>query len=294
MDGGFSCPNRRPDGSGGCSFCDASGSRSPVLGNAEGLADQVDRAAAFARGRYGAEVLLLYFQAYTSTYAPASVLRSIYDAALGRADFRGFIVSTRPDCLDAEKADLLASYAGRGLDVWAELGLQSSRDETLVRINRGHTAADFDAALRLLRDRGIPVCAHVVFGLPGETEGDMLGTVRFLAERGIEGLKIHDLHIPFGCALYREALAGELTLLSPRRHLEVCVRSLELLPAGTVVQRFTTDTPEGRRALPRRPVEKALFYRLLEAELEVRDTWQGRLFPGKEAPGSCSPSRFPI
>lgn len=278
VDGGFSCPNRAPDGSGGCAFCDSTGSRSPVLGDARQVADQVDACAAFMRGRYGAEALLLYFQAYTSTYAPADRLRELYDAALSRAEFRGLIVSTRPDCLDAEKADLLASYADRGLDVWVELGLQSSNDETLVRVNRGHTAADFDRALGLLRERGIPVSAHVIFGLPGEGELEMLGTIGFLAERRIEGIKIHDLHIPYACALYGRAAAGELTLLDPGRHLDLCVRALELLPPRTVIQRLTTDTPSDRRAFPRNPIEKARFYRLLDSELESRDTWQGRLF----------------
>ena len=114
VDGGFSCPNRRPDGTGGCSYCDTTGSRSPVLGLTRDIEEQVDRAAAFARGRYGAAALLLYFQAFTSTFAPAARLRELYDTALDRAAFRGLIVSTRPDCLDGEKADLLASYAERG------------------------------------------------------------------------------------------------------------------------------------------------------------------------------------
>lgn len=284
VDGGFSCPNRRPDGTGGCSYCDTTGSRSPVLGSARDIEDQVDRAAAFARARYGAEALLLYFQAFTSTFAPADRLRELYDAALARDDFRGLIVSTRPDCLDGEKADLLASYAERGLNVWVELGLQSSNDATLERIGRGHTAGDFDAALRLLRARGVPVAAHVVFGLPGETESDMLATVGYLADRRVDGIKIHDLHIPFGSALYGQVLAGEFTLLSPLRHLDLCLRALELLPPLTVIQRLTTDTAADRRALPRKPIEKAGFYRLLEAELERRDSRQGRLFSEEKTP----------
>lgn len=277
VDGGFSCPNRRPDGSGGCTFCDTAGSRSPLLGSARRIEEQVDRAAAFQRARYGAEVLLLYFQAFSATYAPAARLRELYDAALARAAYRGLIVATRPDCLDPEKAGLLASYRDRGLDVWVELGLQSSNDATLARIRRGHGAADFTAARELLRDLGIPVSAHVVFGLPGETEADMLGTVRFLANLRVEGIKIHDLHIPWGCELYGEVLEGELALLSPRRHLDLCVRSLEILPPETVIQRLTTDTPQDRRALPRRGIEKAAFLRNLDAELARRDTWQGRL-----------------
>lgn len=287
VDGGFSCPNRRPDGSGGCSFCDSGGSRSPVLGSAGSVAEQADRAASFQRARYGAEVLLLYFQAFTSTHASPDRLRELYDAALSRAPFRGLIVATRPDCLDREKAGLLASYRARGLDVWVELGLQSSSDATLARIRRGHGAADFTVARNLLRDLGIPVSAHVVFGLPGEAEADMLGTVRYLADLDIEGIKIHDLHIPFGCGLYREAREGELVLLSPRRHLDLCVRALELLPPDTVIQRLTTDTPEDRRALPRRAIEKAGFLRNLDAEMDRRDTWQGRLY-GAGAAGAAT------
>jgi radical SAM protein (TIGR01212 family) len=294
VDAGFGCPNRTPlEGAGcpslvgdgtltpGCSYCDATGSRAPILGGLSSVQEQVKGALAFLRARYSADRFMLYFQANTSTYAPVDQLKTLYDATLALGDFAGLIVSTRPDCLGQDIVDLLASYRDQGLEVWVEMGLQSACDETLLRIGRGHSIADFlDARQRLAR-AGIAVAAHVIFGLPGEGLSEILETARFLAGLAVEGVKIHDLHYCRGTALLEEALMGELPLWPKALHLEACARFLELMPITTTVMRLCSDNPPDRRALPRRQIEKASLYRELEVYMEKRGTWQGRLFVGQ-------------
>jgi radical SAM protein (TIGR01212 family) len=290
VDAGFSCPNRGPDRSlPGCLYCDALGARAPYLGDAADSADEAERlqsvdrqianASRFLRRRYGAESFLLYFQAFTNTFAPVEQLRRLYDAALDRASFRELIVSTRPDCIDAAKADLLASYRARGLEVWAELGLQSACDSTLRRVRRGHTVEQFLQAYRLLKERGLRLAVHLIFGLPGEGLRQILRTVRFVAALRPDGIKIHNLHIPTASPLAVEYRAGELAAPCAPRHLEYVVRALELLAPETVILRLTCDTPAGRLAAPLGFWPKARFYQAVRDEMERRGTRQGRLFP---------------
>jgi hypothetical protein len=252
---------------------------------------QIEAATRFLRRRYGAEAFLLYFQAFTNTFAPVEQLQRLYDSGLGRAPFRELIVSTRPDCIDAAKADLLASYRGLGLEVWAELGLQSACDATLRRIRRGHTVEQFLQAYRLLRRRGVRLAVHLIFGLPGEGLRQILHTVRFVAALRPDGLKIHNLHIPASSPLAVEYRTGELAAPCAPRHLEYVVRALELLAPETVILRLTCDTPAGRLAAPLGFWPKARFYQAVRGEMQRRGTRQGRLWPGTKGPASAPPRR---
>jgi radical SAM protein (TIGR01212 family) len=234
--------------------------------------------AAFLRRRYGAKDFILYFQAYSGTFAPVEDLRRLYDYALSREDFRELIVSTRPDCVDAEKAALLADYIRPGRDVWVELGLQSFHPRTLERVRRGHGPEEFEAAFALLKARGVKVAVHLIFGLPGEGWKEIAATVSRLGRLLPDGVKIHDLHIPGSSALAAEHLSGELSLPCAARHLDYVVRALELLPEETLIMRVTCDTPAGRLAFPRRPPDKGRFLEALRARLDREDTRQGRFF----------------
>ncbi len=281
VDAGFGCPHREGGrGEGGCVFCDASGSRAPYLGDITDMKRQIESASAFIRRRYGAEVFLLYFQAFTNTNAAVKQLRKIYDSALTVLDFRELIVSTRPDCIDKAKTGLLAGYRDRGIDVWVELGLQSAGDRTLKRISRGHSRDDFTRAAALLKSAGIKVAAHVIFGLPGESESDILHTIRYIAAMGVDGIKIHDLHVPKASQLYPLYLSGELSLPCRERHLEYCIKALEVLPPSTVIMRLTCDSRKEDLGFPRRQIDKAVFYQNLRKEMKKRATFQGKYFNG--------------
>ena len=281
VDAGFSCPNR-PEGRGsrGCTYCAEGGGRAPYLSAESGAAveKQVREAMAFLRSRYGAEAFILFFQAFSNTNAPVATLREVYDRGLALAPFRGLNVATRPDCLDAEKADLLASYRDRGLEVWAELGLQTSDELTLRRVERGHTAADFLRAFRLLRERGVKVAVHLIFGLPGEDMAEILRTAEFLAGIHPDGVKIHNLHVPRGTVVAEELAKGELTAPGAPRHLEYVIAALERLPPNTVIMRLTCDTPEERLAAPRHFWPKEVFLERLAETMRGRGARQGRWY----------------
>jgi radical SAM protein (TIGR01212 family) len=297
VDAGFTCPNRHEGRSGkGCTFCAEEGARAPYQtgfaapsipsgercgmppGAAESLRSQVQNGVSFLRRRYGAEAFILFFQAYSNTNAPARMLRQVYDAGLALAPFKGLNVATRPDCLDAEKADLLASYRDRGLEVWVELGLQSAHDATLRRIGRGHTVADFLSAHRLLVDRGLKVAIHLILGLPGEGAEEILDTARWIARQRPDGVKIHNLHVPKATVLAREFLQGEITVPAAGRHLEYVISMLEQLPPETVIMRLTCDTPRQMLAAPRGFPPKQAFMELLAQEMRARGARQGRLY----------------
>jgi radical SAM protein (TIGR01212 family) len=297
VDAGFTCPNRGRDRSrAGCAYCDPAGSRAPYLSrnepgrvvgyagfeeetfDAASLERQVRESIAFYRRTHGDGAFILYFQAYSNTNGPVPLLRRVYDAGLALADFRGLNVATRPDCVDEEKADLLASYRDRGLEVWAELGLQSANDDTLRRIGRGHTVAEFVQAFRILRDRGLKVAVHLIFGLPGEGRPQIDRTMAVLAELRPDGVKIHNLHVPKGTPLAADFLKGELTAPCAPRHLEYVVSAIEMLPPQTVIMRLTCDTPPGNLAAPRGFWEKERFLSRLDEVMRERGTHQGRRY----------------
>ena len=288
VDAGFSCPNRGMDRTQpGCSYCDEHGSRAPYLAldgltGLEAIQKQIIRAIGFLNARYKTKRYLLYFQAFSSTYAPAAALKEIYDFALEQAKFAELIVSTRPDCVPSDTIELLQSYQRPDRDVWVELGLQSASDTTLQRINRGHTVETFVNAFQRLRRSGIKITVHLIFGLPGEGEQEILDTIRFVARLSPEGIKIHNLHIPTRCALYQEYLSGCLSLPAAERHLQYTQLALEHLPPQTVIMRLTCDTPQSRLAAPLSFWPKAQFYRRLEQSMKERGTYQGKRFVSRD------------
>lgn len=297
IDAGFTCPHREAGrGRGGCSFC------SPEAGLAtyqhEGvrlvtdLEEQIERAVGFTRRRYDARLFFLYFQAYSCTNLPPKALKSVYDravAVLGRLapnSLRGIVVSTRPDCFDAEKAGLLASYAALGLEVWLEFGLQSSSDRTLRRINRGHDAQAYADAAAIAGAAGLRRAVHIILGLPGEGRGEMLETVKFADRCGLEGVKFHDLRLAAGSTLARQYPAGEFAPMHPSRLPGLLADCLELLSPGVEVMRLCTDFFPGASVEVFPPPEKNRLYRAVERELEERGTRQGSASAAAHAGGA--------
>lgn len=287
VDAGFSCPNRSADRRlGGCTFCDEDGSRAAYIADVEAadLRGQIERSREFLSRRYGARRFILYFQAFSSTYAPARELERIYDAGLSILPFEELIVSTRPDCIDADTTALLASYRRRLSDVWVELGLQTAHDHTLRRVRRGHDVAAFDRALEALRARGVHVAAHVIFGLPGEGWKEIEETVRFLADRRIDGIKIHNMNVVDGTPLGEEYKRGTLHVPGPQEHLEYVAGALELLPPETVVMRLTCDTAPEKLLAPKEFWPKQTFRQRLVDHMNGHRMYQGRHYSEVESP----------
>ena len=300
LDGGFSCPNRDKDGRGGCAFCDGTGSvaqyqrssesgffrdssytdevANSLLPRAQSLSAQAERAEAFLRRRYKAELFSVYFQAFTNTYAPVEELERLYRAALeavpGAVEL---IISTRPDTLGDDVLDLLSSLRTEERAVWVELGLQSSNDETLRRIGRGHSAACWEDAVRRAKEAGLKVSSHIILGLPGEGREDYVRTALFVDKAGVDGIKIHNLHIPGGSRLAEEYREGVLTAPGMERELEDTELVLRHLSPGIVIQRLLADTPFHRLMAPRDFPDKFIFLTRLEERMTAYGTRQGDL-----------------
>ena len=233
IDADFTCPNR--DGSkgrGGCTFCN-NVSFSPNGRHPADITRQIEAGRRVIRRRTGARKYLAYFQAYTNTYADIDRLRELYDQALSEADVIGLAVGTRPDCVPAPVLDLLAAYHRQGHEVWLELGLQSSFDESLNRVNRGHGFAEYKTAVIEARQRGLQVCTHLIIGLPGETRQHCAITLERVLELGVDGLKLHPLHVVKGTQLANEWRHGDYQPLRPGRVHRHCSRPCPANTAGS-------------------------------------------------------------
>jgi len=230
----FTCPNRDGTlGRGGCTFCNV---RSFNRDEAAPLAHQLDegRTKMNRARRY-----LAYFQAYTSTYAEVATLQRLYEEALAGADIVGLCVGTRPDCVPDAVLDLLAGYRARGYEVWLELGLQSAFDDTLARINRGHGFAAYADAVARAHARGVPVCTHLIVGLPGETPEHSLATLERVLELGVAGLKLHPLMIVKGSRLAAAWRRGEVAPPDAGHYADVATEMIRRTPAPVVYHRVS-------------------------------------------------------
>lgn len=281
LDLGLSCPHRLPDGTGGCTFCGETGSRAPHLGTARlSLTAQVEQGIRSARERYGATAFMAYFQAFTSTHAPAAVLRPLFAEVLAAAEFRAVTVSTRPDCLPEETLDLLSELAGTH-DLWVELGVQTVHDRTLAAIHRGHDTACSERAVRAVAARGIPAVPHIILGLPGETLDDYRETARQLAGWPCAGIKIHNLHIVAGSELARRWQTDSFRLLDEHEYAAALIEVLRRLPPDWPVLRLTSDTPSGQLLAPRWWFDKGQFRQYLERQMREHGWRQGDLLTPK-------------
>lgn len=277
LDAGFSCPNR--DGTistGGCIFCDEGGSFSQAHSNKLSIEEQIEAGIETLSKRFKAEKFMSYFQAYSNTYKPVKELEKIYNSSLCNDKIVGLSIGTRPDCVDDEKLDLIASYKD-DYYTWIEYGLQSIHDKTLKRINRGH---DFDCFLRAYektKERGINVCVHVIFGL-WETHDEIMQTAQKLAQLGVDGVKIHML-----CALQDTKLAkmydaDEIDFMSEEEYVNTVCDFLEYLPQTTTIHRLAGNGLKKNLIAPRWLGAKLDCLNKIDRELLRRNSYQGKLF----------------
>lgn len=282
VDAGLTCPNR--DGtlsSGGCIYCNARGSGTGASAQGVPIREQLERNKAAVARRFKARQFVAYFQSFSNTYAPIEKLARLYEEALAVEDVVGLSIGTRPDCVDDTVLNLLADYARRYL-IWLEFGLQSSCDSTLERINRGHDAACFRDAVQRAHRRGLPVCAHVILGLPGEARRDMMATARFLAEQAIDGVKLHLLYVVRGTpleALHRE---GRYDCLGQAEYAVLVCDFIERLPPQTVIQRVTGDPHPDELVAPDWALRKRETLDCIHRIFQQRGSRQGDRCPPSE------------
>ncbi|MBJ9992835.1 TIGR01212 family radical SAM protein [Paenibacillus sp. S28] len=276
LDAGFTCPNR--DGSiarGGCTFCSARGSGDFAGSRRDDLITQFNSIRDKQHEKWPSARYIGYFQAYTNTYAPVDVLREYYEVILEQPGVVGLSIATRPDCLPDDVIEYLAELNERTY-LWVEMGLQTIHQETSDLINRAHDTQCFIDAVEKLRRHGIRVCAHIIYGLPQETHEMMLETGRAVANMDVQGIKIHLLHLMKGTPMVRQYEADLLRFLEQDEYIKLVADTLEFLPPEMIVHRLTGDAPRKLLIGPMWSQEKWEVLNGIDAELEARDSWQGK------------------
>jgi hypothetical protein len=274
---GFTCPN--VDGTvakGGCTFCDnRSFSPSRRIPRQE-IRSQIDEGIRRLRIRYpDCNQFMAYFQPASNTYAPVERLRAVYEEALAHPQVMAMAIGTRPDCVPDEVLDLLGEMAER-VFVSVEYGMQTMHDRSLDWMNRGHHHDAFIDAVERSKGRGFAVGAHVIIGLPGETQADHLATARELARLRVDAVKIHNLYAVQNTPLADQVQRGEVQLIGRDEYIESVVDSLEVLPPDCVVERISGEAPPKYFVGPSWCQNKAGVLQAIDAELTRRDSWQGK------------------
>jgi len=275
IDAGFTCPNRDGTlGRGGCTFCN-NVSFSPNGRHPDPFCTQLDNGRRVIAKRTGAKKFLAYFQAYTNTYDDVHVLQQRYDLALSQPGVIGLAIGTRPDCVPAKVLDLLQSYRERGYEIWLELGLQSAFDDSLRRVNRGHGFGEYRRAMYAARQRRLPVCTHLILGLPGESPQHARVSLARVLNEGSQGLKLHPLHVVKGTRLAKQWRRGEYEPWSMRQYLETAADLVEMTPADIVYHRLTGTAAKHILLAPQWCNWKWKVLNGIEQTLARRGSYQG-------------------
>ncbi len=281
IDGGFGCPNL--DGTlsrKGCIFCNNK-AFSYFSGNRRlSLEDQIVKSMEYVKRRYKAEKFIVYFQSFTNTYASVNILKEKYSIVRKFNNIVGIAISTRPDCINVEKLELINSFSSR-YEIFIEYGLQTVNDKILEKINRSHTFSDFEKAVELTtRYKNIHVAAHIILGLPGERKEDMLNTAKILSKMPLWGLKLHCLHVVKDTVLEEMYTKRQITLLGEDEYIDILISFLELIPSKWVILRLVSDSSRDLLIAPMWLNEKHRVLRKIEEEFIRRGTYQGRLYEG--------------
>jgi radical SAM protein (TIGR01212 family) len=276
LDGGFTCPNR--DGKvavGGCTFCSARGSGDFAGNRRDDLIKQFNEVKERMHTKWPEAKYIGYFQAFSNTYAPVETLRELYEPILAQEGVVGLSIATRPDCLPDDVVEYLAELNERTY-LWIELGLQTIHEKTSKLINRGHDFACFVEGVEKLRKHGIRTCAHIIHGLPGETEEMMMQTVEACANMDIQGIKIHLLHLLKNTPMVKQYEAGLVKFIEKDQYIRLVADSLEILPPDVVIHRVTGDGPPDLLIGPMWSTKKWEVLNAIDDELKRRNSWQGK------------------
>ena len=243
LNGGMSCPNLDgTKGFSGCSYCN-NRSFSPVFDQAKvSIQEQLEKFVPKLRDKYPNAGILAYLQPYTNTHAPIDHLRDIIDPIVKHKEIAGLAIGTRPDCLENEKIEYLAEL-NRKKPIIVEIGLQTANDLTLAGINRRHTLAEFEDAVKRCQAAGLTVTTHVIVGLPGEKMEDFKRTAQVVHDMNLAAVKIHPLHIVVGTALAQDYINKEFKLLTFEEYCEAVAEMIKIIGTDIAIERFSGESP---------------------------------------------------
>ena len=254
LEGGFTCPNI--DGTksvGGCTFCTDDGSSSGAQNAADTIKTQLEQGIQKQSQRFRCNKFIAYFQSFTNTYGDVDYLRKLYDQAIDHPQVVVLSIGTRPDCVPEEVIDLFEEYTKKGLEVWIDIGVQSSHNQTLEKINRAHSYEEYvDAANRIAARKNplLRICTHVILGLPGETKEMMWQTAEALSKTPVQDLKIHQLCIFKETPMEIDYLNGEIKTFEKDDYIEVLAGFLGRLRPDIAIQRVMGEGKIGELIAP--------------------------------------------
>ena len=274
LDGGFTCPNRDGTlGSRGCIFCSAKGSGEFTPSRTMSISQQIESAKGRVKSKTKDNCYIAYFQAFTNTYAPTTVIRDKFTEAINHKDIVALSIATRPDCISEETYILLESL-NKIKPVWVELGLQTTKESSVEYIRRGYENQVYAETAKKLKSMGIEVITHVILGLPDETKEDMLNSVKFAAKYS-DGIKLQLLHILEGTDLLADYNMGKFSVLTMEEYTDILCDCIEVLPKNVVIHRLTGDGDKKILVAPKWSGDKKRVLNYINKVFEARNIIQG-------------------
>lgn len=299
LNAGMTCPNRDGKlGTTGCIFCSQGGSGEFAASKYLSIPEQIEEAKLLINTKVKRSIkvgddsynvsddgltpedaklnkvkYIAYFQAYTNTYAPINYLRKVFYESIKSSDVEIISIATRPDCLGPDVLDLIDEI-NRIKPVWIELGLQTMHEKTAKIIKRGYKLNVFENAVTDLNKIGVNIIVHLILGLPGETEQDMLDTINYIAKQHIHGVKLQLLHILKNTALVN--LMPSMHILTMEEYTDLVIKCIERLPQEIVIHRLTGDGPKGTLLAPLWSKDKLTVMNTINHKMKEQDTWQGK------------------
>lgn len=279
INAGFTCPNR--DGKiskGGCTYCNNQTFVPEYCQPHKSVSEQIKDGIKFFSNKYTTQRYIAYFQSYTNTYAESSRLRDLYEEAVRTEGVVGITIGTRPDCVSDDTLELLKEL-NRRTHVCIEYGVESTHDETLKRINRGHNYATCIEAIDRTQKAGIETGIHLILGLPGETREMMMESARKINELNINSIKLHQLQIIKGTAMEKEyeEKKNDFRLFGLDDYIETAIDFTERLKEEIWIERFVSSSPRELLITPTWGIKNYEFTAKLERRMRERRTHQGRI-----------------
>ncbi|MDY6935618.1 MAG: TIGR01212 family radical SAM protein [Spirochaetota bacterium] len=275
----LSCPNRDGTiGTSGCIYCSEDGSASPTSYGLSHITKQMDNAKNSLRRRDAKTKYIAYFQAYTNTYASTAELKELYDIAIAFEDVIGMMIATRPDCLTEEVIDLIADYKRDNFELWLEIGMQSMHEKSLRLLQRGHLHTATRDSIFRASQRGIPVCAHIIIGIPDESWDEIMETAREISSMPVRGIKFHHLHVIKGTSLEKYYLDGKIKTITFNEYISTICDFIERLRPDIIIHRLLGDRDEATLVAPLWGLHKGTVIKAIEDEFIRRGSYQGLLY----------------
>lgn len=269
LNAGFTCPNRDgTKGERGCIFCSEGGSGDFAASSKLSINEQIDEAKKKVANKYKGSRYIAYFQAFTNTYAAAPYLEKLYREVIEREDIAAISIATRPDCLAKDIIEVI-ERVNKIKPVIVELGLQSSKPETIEYIRRAYANEEYIEAVNNLNKIGVHTVTHVILGLPKETKEDMISTVKFAVDAGTKGIKLQLLHVLKGTDLAKDYEEGKFEVLSLDEYIAILKDCVSILPRDMVIHRLTGDGPKSLLIAPKWSGDKKMVLNRINKDVVI-------------------------